>query len=115
MNATEIIEGAVFVVSIALWGIWEYRERELTHRQAIFNLRKDIEPNTHRLPNWVKVGTTASVSIIMLGVVVAGIVFVAGLGHYRNPFLYIILINFAAISVLLMMMATRDIKILRRS
>jgi len=99
---------------IALWGFWEYREREIRHKEVLLNLKNNIEPKVHRTQNWRKVATTMATGILLLIVDIGGILFAASMGmRYTGPVL-VLLAELTVVAVLLFMMASRDIKILKK-
>ena len=108
------LESIAITAAIALWGFWEYREREIRHRKALLDLQKNIEVKTGNPPSWSKVTTTVITSILLLIVIVGGMIFVNRIGlHYARPVL-IWLVELMLIALLLLMMAMRDVKILRK-
>lgn len=115
MNPTDILEGALLIVAIAIWGFWKYRERELLHKKAIFDLQRNAEVRTRELPNWGKVATTAGAfTFLIIIMVVGGILFVYN-PSFRSFMFHLLPVELALVAFLLLMMVIRDVKILKRS
>jgi hypothetical protein len=115
MNTNEIMQGALFVVVCALFAFLKYRELELRHKENILSLQRTGELRNRKPLSWGKVATTACFSILLFLVIVRGIIFASGLGHYENFFIYILLAELSLVVVTLSMVVIRDVKILRRS
>ncbi len=125
MDHTSVyIETSFYVAAIAVWGFYEYRERETRHKKSLIDLRKDILPKIGSPPNWIKVGTTTATAVLLLVVTVGGVIFVGRMGiRLRNVKivaligdigLAAVLVGFALLDLLLFMMAIRDSRILRK-
>ncbi|MCL4510977.1 MAG: hypothetical protein M1470_07905 [Bacteroidetes bacterium] len=107
-------EGIAISVAITLWGFWEYREREIRHRKALLDLQKNIEVKTGNPPSWSKVTTTVITSILLLIVIVGGMIFVNKIGLHYGKSLFVWLMELMFVAFLLLMMAMRDARILRK-
>lgn len=115
MNLTSAyIEVAVFAGAIALWGIYEYREREIRHKKSLLDLQKNIEPKMGKPPDWNRVGTTIATAVLLFFVIVAGGILVARIGFHYGSFIMEALVGFAILDLLLFMMAIRDSRTLRK-
>lgn len=111
MNYEEIAVSA----AIALWGFWEYREREIRHLKAIRELREFNEVDLSRRPNWGRVTTTLTVIVLLVIVIIGGAIFASRLGYQYGKFVYVLLLELIICITLLLAMAIRDIKLLRRA
>lgn len=108
-----LIQTAVVVGLMAVWGIWEYREREIRHRKTILDLRSGVETKSRPGPNWAKVTTTSVVAFLLLAVIAGAAISAGNIGlHYAGPLLLWVL-ELALVAVILSMMAVRDAKKLR--
>ncbi len=109
-NASTIIVISLIVV----WGFWEYHERDIRHKKAIYGLRNGIEPQYGIRPNWTKVATTAATALALLVVDLVGLFFFRRLVLLREAFLFIFAAEIILLSVLLSVMALRDTGKLRK-
>ncbi len=109
-NASTII----VIILIVVWGFWEYHERDIRHKKAIYDLRNGIEPQSGTRPNWTKVATTAATALVLLVVDVIGLFFFRRLVLLREAFLFIFVAELMLLSALLFMMALRDARKLRK-
>lgn len=108
------IQTAVMVASIAAWGFWEYRERDIRHKKAILDLRNNIESKAGSHPNWGKVATTVATSTLLVAMIIGGLIFVNRIGlHYAGPVLMFVT-ELMLVAILLLLMALRDAGILRK-
>lgn len=111
---TGILQTAIMIALIAIWGFWEYREREIRHRKDLLDLRNNVEPETRKTQNWGKVTTTVVTGALLLILDLGGIFFAAKEGIRSAAVVLVLLAELTVVAVLLLMMAARDIKVLKR-
>lgn len=74
MDLKEIVGYAVIIAAIAVWGIWRYRENELSHKKDLYDLKRGVEIEPRKRPGWTGVVVTAVVSVLTIGVSIAGMI-----------------------------------------
>ncbi|MCL5268306.1 MAG: hypothetical protein M1469_09420 [Bacteroidetes bacterium] len=111
---SSVIQVVVMIALIAAWGIWEYREREVRHKKALLDLIKNVEPKPYRPQNWGKVATTMITAVLLMILDFGGIVFVGRIGvRFACP-VVVLMAELTVVAILLFMMATRDMKLLKK-
>ncbi len=108
------IQLVIIIVLIAVWGFWEYREREIRQRKALLDLANNAEPKPRRPQNWGRVTTTITTAALLMLLDIGGIAFVEKTGMHYAAAVVILLAELTVFAILLFMMAARDIKILKK-
>lgn len=109
-----LFQSAIFLIVIAVWGFWKYRERELLHKQAIAGIRKNVPPLPRRRATWLKVATTGAVFIVLaLAVMRANLLLFEMVGFLWDPLTYLVypfLVELSLVAALFLAMMARDIR-----
>lgn len=105
----------ILVAIVVVWGIWEYREREIRHKMNLHGLQQTggILPNKRQ--GWGKAAMSVFVLAVLILLIEPWISLVIHTGLYRYWLaVAVISAEYLALTVVILLMSIRDFNLARR-